>query len=206
MRNRGLNPEVYPVGEVNDFHLGTAMMGFGNLTHADGYLDDLTASYAYAPSPECSASQPDCGTKYLSCDVTRARCLPIVPSNPPNNPVGPLPQPCPAPKPQGYQNSFCMDGTCDMSKWVWIPVKIVSKRPPEFKRYHSYPVMNGAISRTSDIYEPSSYMDASRYSWKTFVRQVQNLERFCLTWHRKIGPDNVFEVRFSLIQILKISF
>ncbi|PVD21335.1 hypothetical protein C0Q70_19508 [Pomacea canaliculata] len=80
MRNRGLNPEVYPVGEVNDFHLGTAMMGFGNLTHADGYLDDLTASYAYAPSPECSASQPDCGTKYLFQaalkDVDPSVCIP----------------------------------------------------------------------------------------------------------------------------------
>ena len=167
MRNNGLNPEQYPVGgDISDYHLPTAPMGFGNITHAEGYLNSLKDSYDYQPAPECSERNPDCGSKYLWCDVAVARCIPIDPRNPPGPVVGPnpppRPQPCPGPKPQSYQNSFCIDGVCDVNQWVWVPVKIVAQRPPEFQDYQSYPVQNGRISKVKDIYEPSAYSDTSR--------------------------------------------
>ncbi|KAK7114309.1 hypothetical protein V1264_000387 [Littorina saxatilis] len=165
MRNNDLNPEQYPtVGEVSDYHLASAPMGFGNITHAEGYLNALKDSYEYQPAPECSQLNPDCGSKYLWCNVTLARCIPIDPLDPPIVEVGPDPHPahCPFTKPQSYQNSFCLNGVCDVSQWVWVPVKIVAQRPPEFNDYHSYPVTNGKVS-TTDIYEPSSYIDTRRY-------------------------------------------
>ncbi|XP_076448804.1 uncharacterized protein LOC143285427 [Babylonia areolata] len=172
MRNNGLDPERYPTGgEISDYHLPNAPMGFGNLTQAEGYLDTLRESYEYQPSPECSRRNPDCGSKYLWCNVTVARCVPIDPRQPPvpvpvpgpNPPPPPPPQPCPSPKPQACQNSFCVDGVCDVNQWVWMPVKIVAQRPPEFHDYQSYPVSNGKISKGNDIYEPSGYSATNVY-------------------------------------------
>ena len=177
MRNNGLDPEKYPVGgDVSDYHLASAPMGFGNITHAEGYLDSLKGGYDYQPSPECSARDRDCGSKYLWCDVTASRCVPVDPLNRPDPGPGPgphpnpnpnpnpnpRPQPCPGPKPLANQNSFCVDGVCDVSRWVWVPVKIVAQRPPEFHDYQSYPVNNGKVSKANDIYEPSAYSDTNR--------------------------------------------
>jgi hypothetical protein len=202
LRSNGLNPEVYPSGPgVTEFHAGTAAMGFGNITHAEGFLDALIDTYDYQPAPECSRTNPDCGSEYLWCDVANARCIPINPAFPPPRPttttsgtgastgggtgginptpinptpvnpipvapttpvVGPQPQTCTHDKPQAYQNSFCINGFCDVSQWVWVPVKIVTQRPPEFTDYKSYPVQNGKIYHTNDIYEPSLYADTSK--------------------------------------------
>lgn len=193
MRNNGFNPERYPLNsEVNDFHQPTAPMGFGNVTHAEGYLDALTDSYTYALSPECSARNPNCGSKYLACDVARARCIPIEPpvldyvttTIPPYTTLGvvttthapippPLPHVCTKPRPLAYQNNFCINKVCDINKWVWIPVKIVAHRPPEFKQYMSYPVQNGMINRRNDIYEPSVNTDTNR--WECHGARVEFL-------------------------------
>nr|KAG5707211.1 hypothetical protein BaRGS_017895 [Batillaria attramentaria] len=182
MRNQGLDPQRYPVGEISDYHLPTAPMGFGNITQEEGYLDALMDSYEYQPAPECSQRNPDCGSKYLWCNTTVSRCIPIDPANPPfpvpgpgPNP-GPKPKPCKHPKPQAYQNSFCVDGVCDVNRWVWIPVQIMAQRPPEFKDYPSYPVQKGRIRHTNDIYEPSAYSDTSRYIKKKNPKAYEDCE------------------------------
>jgi hypothetical protein len=183
IRSNGLNTQAYPTGDgVPPLHLGNSAMGFGNITHAEGFLDSLKDSYEYMPSPVCSASQPDCGSKYLWCDVAEAHCIPINPAFPPNPPTTPgpptgpgsTPRPpigphppgpltCPSPKPQAYQNSFCVNGRCDVSQWVWVPVKIVTQRPPEFTDYQSFPVQNGRIFTGTDIYSPAAYADVRQY-------------------------------------------
>ncbi|KAL8616359.1 hypothetical protein ACOMHN_032213 [Nucella lapillus] len=170
MRNNGFNTEQYPYStDISDYHQPNASMGFGGLTQAEGYLESMRESFEYAPSPECSATFPDCGSKYLWCNQALARCEPINPHDPPVPVPGPKPKPCPRPKPQAYQNSFCIDGVCDVNQWVWIPVKIVAQRPPEFHDYQSYPVTNGKISKFNDIYEPSGYGDINRYIKKQTI-------------------------------------
>ncbi|XP_041375789.1 uncharacterized protein LOC121388499 [Gigantopelta aegis] len=55
------------------------------------------------------------------------------------------------------QNSYCVNGICDINQWVYVPVKVVTIRPPEYNRYNSFPIINGDVSMTNDIYNPSGY-------------------------------------------------
>ena len=88
---------------------------------------------------------------------------PIMPGGP-----GPLPPAPPGPDPCAHiererhnvkpcQNSYCANGICDIDQWVYVPVKVVTIRPPEFNQYQSFPVINGDISTTNDIYNPNAY-------------------------------------------------
>ncbi|XP_063442603.1 uncharacterized protein LOC134722899 [Mytilus trossulus] len=64
---------------------------------------------------------------------------------------------CPAiPVNQRYQNSFNINGLSDVNQWVYLPVKIIYKRPPNYN-YNSYPIINGALSITNDIYSSMGY-------------------------------------------------
>ncbi|XP_041376207.1 uncharacterized protein LOC121388778 [Gigantopelta aegis] len=98
-----------------------------------------------------------------------------LPINPHPGPIGPQPGPnMPPPvdpcahierekhnvKP--YQNTYCINGICDINQWVYVPVKVVTMRPPGFNKYRSYPVFNGDISTVNDIYNPSAYARAKR--------------------------------------------
>lgn len=66
-------------------------------------------------------------------------------------------QMCPAiPVNQRYQNTFNINGLSDVSQWVYLPVKIIYKRPPNFS-YSAFPIINGALSNTADIYSPMGY-------------------------------------------------
>lgn len=56
-----------------------------------------------------------------------------------------------------YQNTFNINGVSDMRQWVYLPVDVVYKRPPEYKRYNAFPVINGRPLRQTDIYEPDAY-------------------------------------------------
>ncbi|XP_033754771.1 LOW QUALITY PROTEIN: uncharacterized protein LOC117337769 [Pecten maximus] len=65
---------------------------------------------------------------------------------------------CPAiPINQGYQNTYNLNGRADIRQWVYLPVKIISRRPPNFRTYRSFPVMDGRVSEESDIYSPLGY-------------------------------------------------
>ncbi|XP_067652668.1 uncharacterized protein [Haliotis asinina] len=224
-----IDPQLdYPEEFGSPFHAPNETMGFNlNLTTEQGYSDDLTTSYEYDPSPDCSERRPTCGSRYLRCNTTRGRCYPVIPSTvtpepptgmpgcrpgqpgcptwpptrpPTRPPICPPGQPgCPAgpptrpptclpgqpwcptspppmstPKPTPpkqpckqevlpTQNNFCIDGMCDTNGWVYVPVKVVSMRPPGLKKYDSYPISNGKVSKTNDIYQPSAYAETNRY-------------------------------------------
>lgn len=56
-----------------------------------------------------------------------------------------------------YQNNFNINGVSDMRLWVYLPVDVVYRRPPEYKRYNAFPVINGRPMKQTDIYEPDAY-------------------------------------------------
>ncbi|XP_041376379.1 uncharacterized protein LOC121388905 [Gigantopelta aegis] len=104
---------------------------------------------------------------------------PVVPPPRPDpfnpNPVDPQPNPNVPPKASDCshiererhnvkpcQNTFCLNGICDIDQWVYVPVKVVTTRPPGLHKYKSFPVINGDISTANDIYHPSAYSKTKR--------------------------------------------
>ena len=61
------------------------------------------------------------------------------------------------------QNTFCMNGQSDIAQWVYIPVKLILRRPPDYTNYGSYPVRRGKIQKGQDIYAPSAYSNVYRH-------------------------------------------
>lgn len=185
LRSLGVDPQLYPeIVDPDPRHIGSAPTGFGDLTQADGYLDALTESFQYEPAPICSTRTPDCGSRYLSCQLATGRCIPTRRND--NVPIPPLPLTTttmsplitPPPRPNTsnssgacrqhqyglpVQNDYCCDKTCDTNQWAMIPVKIISVRPPKFAKYNSYPVSNGRVSLSEDIYAPNAYSQTKRY-------------------------------------------
>lgn len=63
---------------------------------------------------------------------------------------------------QPVQNTYCMNGKSDIGQWVYVPVKIILKRPPDFSNYGSYPVERGKIVKgRGDIYAPGAYSNVN---------------------------------------------
>ncbi|GFO16266.1 tyrosinase [Plakobranchus ocellatus] len=175
LRSLGADPEIYPdIEDAESRHHSTASTGFGDLTQADGYLDSLTDSYEYESAPICTARFPDCGSRYLTCLDRISRCVPIIPTGgipggpqvPPPNPPSPSTS-CPKAQEKIYglpvQNDFCCDKTCDSSEWAMIPVKVVNVRPPKFSGYGSFPVKDGRVDSSFDIYSPKAYSQTNRF-------------------------------------------
>ncbi|KAI8779251.1 TYRosinase family member (tyr-3) [Biomphalaria glabrata] len=187
LRNNNANPETYPeIVNVDPRHIATAPTGFVDLTQADGYLDSLTESYHYESVPVCSARSPDCGSRYLACQLSTGRCIatsrnsPVVPTPAPvSTPIPPVSIPTPSPniplptnstetcrRPSSglpIQNDYCCDKSCDTSQWALIPVKIISVRPPKFRNYGSYPVTSGHVDKNQDIYAPKAYVNTDKF-------------------------------------------
>ncbi|XP_059176497.1 uncharacterized protein LOC131956104 [Physella acuta] len=175
LKAQGIDPQVFPdITDSDPRHLSTAPTGFGDLTQADGYLEALTETFQYDAAPVCSARSPDCGSRYLVCQVATGRCLPTVLNAVVTTPTATIPT---LPSFSGnatdfckkksnelpIQNDYCCDKSCDTNKWAMIPVKVVSVRPPKFKKYSSYPVQNGQINYADDIYSPRAYSQTKRY-------------------------------------------
>ena len=57
------------------------------------------------------------------------------------------------------QNTFCSNNERDINQWVYVPVRIMSLRAPKFKRYASYPVRGGSLSKERDIYSTEGFSD-----------------------------------------------
>ncbi|VDH90379.1 Hypothetical predicted protein, partial [Mytilus galloprovincialis] len=82
-KQKGKNPEIYPsVSSNNLAHQSTSFMvnlpPFNNvkLTNADGYKNFWTEDYySCAPQPLCSAQNPECGSKWLECDIFTEKCV-----------------------------------------------------------------------------------------------------------------------------------
>jgi hypothetical protein len=61
------------------------------------------------------------------------------------------------------QNTFEINGKADTRTWVFIPVRIISKRTPENQKFHAFPIYDGVAERDFDIYNPESYPEISPY-------------------------------------------
>ncbi|KAH3774103.1 uncharacterized protein LOC127843941 [Dreissena polymorpha] len=178
------NPTVMGAHEL---HLPEAALGFSDLRVIDGLSDIYTEEfYTYDPSPTCVDSTVGCGSKYLKCventdkkidqspfrcvartlkeveeyeaelnkpkPVECARVINITLPEYTHNSIDPV------------QNTFCMNGNSDISQWVYIPIKLILRRPPDYKSYGSYPVNGGKLdTRMGDIYSPSAYSNVQRY-------------------------------------------
>jgi hypothetical protein len=185
-----VNPSVLGSHEL---HLPDADIGFANLKVIDGLSELFTSEwYIYAPRPTCHQGKQDCESKYLKCVLSKhangtdldqgqghyecvARTLKEVEEyeaevnkrtnesctiNTENKTDNKLPQRAIMP----IQNTFCMNGKSDIGEWVYIPVKIILKRPPEYEDYGSYPVEHGEIVELSgDIYSTSTSSNIDRY-------------------------------------------
>lgn len=58
---------------------------------------------------------------------------------------------------KGIQNRYRCGDMTDIREWVYIPVEIVSRRPPEKTIYDSYPVFHGNVIYDGDVYSPDAY-------------------------------------------------
>ncbi|CAG2247899.1 unnamed protein product [Mytilus edulis] len=74
------------------------------------------------------------------------------------------------------QNTFAIDEKSDTRKWVFIPIKIVSKRSPESKNFRAFPIYDGVPARDFDIYSPESYPEISSY----FEDEVMPQSKRCI--------------------------
>ncbi|XP_062621006.1 uncharacterized protein LOC134282625 [Saccostrea cucullata] len=74
------------------------------------------------------------------------------------SPVTSSQETCPViPVNRPYQNTFNINGISDMRQWVYLPVDVVYKRPPDYERYNAFPVIGGRPLTRTDIYEPEAY-------------------------------------------------
>ncbi|KAK3086021.1 hypothetical protein FSP39_012274 [Pinctada imbricata] len=94
---------------------------------------------------------------------------------------------CPAiPVNQPFQNTFNINGRSDTRQWVYMPVNIVYRRPPEYKMYNSFAIYNSKPFTTADIYAPAAYkMTKTRLEVESLASY-----RFCNTG--KSGAGAVF--------------
>ena len=203
------NPAVMgdPAGHDPSANMGFST----SLLVIDGLSDMFTTEwYKYAPSPTCTAAMQDCGSKYLKCVPNEstfnmatkpyrcvARSLMEVEEYEAEQRKPPTATEClQAPdikqihashahkeikEIQPVQNTFCMNGKSDIGQWVYIPVKIILKRPPDYVNYGSYRVEGGKINKLGgDIYSPSAYSNINRH--------LRNAQRPA-TYEDCINPD-----------------
>ncbi|CAC5400394.1 unnamed protein product [Mytilus coruscus] len=180
-RQKGINPaKDYPVGR--GIPSTTEPIGFGTLQNIDGYSSYFTESvYTYEYLPECSIDHTDCGSVYLRCDtsVHVPRCVSLtrhewnlhlkatgqLGTSPSLGgfsfgqsalPVQSNSNQCPS-SDRGIQNRYRVDDMTDIREWVYIPVEILSRRPPEKTIYDSYPVFHSNVIYDGDVYSPDAY-------------------------------------------------
>ena len=97
----------------------------------------------------------DCGT---GCNSPHLACVnqQCVPKTRLSGCLNPLPA-------KSFQNTFCVNGDCDISLWSFIPVRIVHKRAPNYPTYDSFAVQKGRLVTTKDIYDALHYTDSRQY-------------------------------------------
>ncbi|KAK3600229.1 hypothetical protein CHS0354_030260 [Potamilus streckersoni] len=172
--------------EAAELHAPDAALGFVEMTVIDGLSNTFTSQiYDYDPPPTCTVQNPDCGSKYLKCVVFRdnAHCVSrtiaevlewennysmssTVAQTSPKPTISP-PAACPTsitPHPYNehdkpYQNHYCLNGRSDIRQWVYIPVKIIFRRPPDNVYQHlkngypaKYEKCAGGDKRISSVY------------------------------------------------------
>ncbi|WAR13224.1 TYR1-like protein [Mya arenaria] len=193
-KRHGIDAETdYPPNPTtmgsHELQLPEAKVGFENLTVLDGLSNIFTEEFfTYAPTPTCNNPKLGCGSKYLKCVKNEDTSV----NKDPFRCVGrtlreveeweaeqakPTSEPCvlgeanftkpiyiPPKETKPVQNTFCMNSNSDTAQWVYLPIKLIIRRPPDFKSYGSYPVQRGRINKLGgDIYSPSAYSNVNRY-------------------------------------------
>ncbi|KAK3086853.1 hypothetical protein FSP39_024431 [Pinctada imbricata] len=161
---RGKDPaDDYPKNFGDERHSPTARMGFGNILNYEGYSNGLASVVHYEPVPTCSKAKPYCGSKYLVCN-TRAnpcRCesrttAQVRRMQSRNKDDFDDEDTCETN--EAMQNRYRCDQSNDIRKFVFVPVEVISRRPPEKSTYNSYPVFNSKVyTKLGDIYSPKTY-------------------------------------------------
>ncbi|XP_061167529.1 uncharacterized protein LOC133176420 [Saccostrea echinata] len=86
-RAMGIDPtQDYPQNYGPQSHAPFTPTGFGNLPNVFGISDMFTSQiYTYQPHPTCSFQNSNCGSPYLTCDLSTGvpQCLPISSGPPP---------------------------------------------------------------------------------------------------------------------------
>lgn len=85
-RAMGIDPtQDYPQNFGPQSHAPFTPTGFGNLPNVFGISDMFTTQvYTYQPHPTCSFQNSNCGSNYLTCDISTGvpQCIPIASGRP----------------------------------------------------------------------------------------------------------------------------
>ncbi|XP_052232739.1 uncharacterized protein LOC127845694 [Dreissena polymorpha] len=156
----GIDPETdYPDIDWGEHqHAPDAPLGFGDLRNIDALSNVFADLVKYDPSPVCTRTHPTCISKFLRCDASRAYpvCVSLSREELNSETERPSELCVEAQMTRAVQNSFSINLHCDVRKWVYIPVKIVLQRPPEFSNYKAYPVLNNEPVRNTDVFSTIS--------------------------------------------------
>ncbi|KAK3089098.1 hypothetical protein FSP39_000769 [Pinctada imbricata] len=87
------------------------------------------------------------------------------------------------------QNTFEIDQVADTRNWVFIPVRIVTKRTPEHRAFNAYPIIDGYAAKKKDIYDPELYQEIKPY----FSESVMPASTKCksITGGRTVGRVHI---------------
>ncbi|KAH9507487.1 prephenate dehydrogenase (NADP(+)), partial [Bulinus truncatus] len=164
LRAFGRDPSIPPQILTNSLHAPSAPSGLSNYTQLYGYSNVIESMVIYEPVPNCTASNPSCGDRFLVCQTNR--CLPTTRSTRSKRsaPITDTEDTCQNTTDHylPVQNDYCIGQTCDTDDWVMVPLKVVRVRPPEFQEFKSFPVRGGRVDRRRDIYAPETYNEAGR--------------------------------------------
>ncbi|KAK3578477.1 hypothetical protein CHS0354_038574 [Potamilus streckersoni] len=169
LKKIGIDPDLdYPLDYGPEEQAPDAPIGFGGLHNNDGLNSVFSELVTYAPFPTCTSWNPDCGSPFLKCDLTESvpKCVSITVDEYEMLLRKTEHDPCamPTARIMSVQNNFAINTLCDIRQWAFIPVKIVSKRPPEFGNYKSFPVLNNQPYRQVDVFSPEVYFQKSQRS------------------------------------------
>lgn len=153
----------YPRIYGSEVHNPYRKLGFGNMRNIDSYSRNFTALYECEAAPTCSENVPTCDSPYLTCNTTTYACVPTTPPEPDSTDPVTQPSCSDPPTPPMYQNSYCIDGVCDVSEWAYVPVHVIYSRPPKVNASSAYPIKNNEANTSSDIYAPETYGGVYKY-------------------------------------------
>ncbi|KAK3605738.1 hypothetical protein CHS0354_013536 [Potamilus streckersoni] len=149
-------------GRLPSEHAPESDMGFSfvRVSNIQGFGTGFSNLVQYDPIPSCTALRPWCGSRFLRCDTntTRPRCVSRAISDVPGltnyiNILSGMGRPdremCSIPETdRPAHNNFAINGVVDVNNWVYIPIRIISKRPSSFRRFN-YLKSSGQQSATS---------------------------------------------------------
>ena len=209
-----IDPELdYPSSNWgSEQHAPEALLGFGDLRNVDALSDAFADLVKYEPSPVCSRTHPTCGSKYLRCDLSNRVpvCVSLSREDIDSGNNDSVADTClESHLTRAVQNSFAINQFCDIRRWAYIPVEIILQRPPEFKNYKSYPVVNNRPVKTSDVFSTVSINKTISKTLATYpdcksttsVARNIYIESYGLNYYGKYKDFTVLDQRHALSKV-----